>query len=758
MSTIRPIQVPGSSPQEVNRQAARRDAALGLARGQIFNPAPNDLKLSNVELASLSTDLANQTLSESDVGVLLDRASAVSASRDAIIVVVDRGGNILGVRVEDEVSAGIQSDPARLTFAVDGAVSLARTGAFFANNQAPLTSRTVQFISQTSMTERVVNSTPNGVAADSSVFGPGFVAPIGAKGHFPPNIAFTPQVDLLGIEYTNRDSVEHPGNDGLRGTADDISLPNRFNVPDSQIPLLTDLSGQFVDIAQLVDNGRMGDPTNIPITLDPKKAQLYVKAPESWGFVSGTYPEGQSRGMATLPGGIPIYKNGTLVGGIGVFFPGETGFATEENAHLNDAGFFDSSRPDRSLEAEYIAFVAVGGIPASSYEGAPPGLATAGPVGDAPALPGVSPRQPNASKVFGLPFGRIDLVGITLPLFGGQGLLGPQNLLFAGSQLKLGEVNGTNRAVDVAGATLLSGEPLAGGWLAKPIDAAPGAGDLTAADIENLVDRSIVQANVTRSAIRLPLSSTSKMTFSASDRKGNVLGIYRMLDSTFFSIDVAVAKARNVSYYADPAELQPADQVPGLPRGAAFTSRTFRYLTLPYFPEGINTNRSGPFSILNSPNTARNGRNQGPPLPASSYDNVQARAAFYPADNFQDPTDIANQNGVIFFPGSQPLYRSEAVPKSSELIGGFGVSGDGVDQDDVVTSVGAFGYQPLSQIVPRADLFSVRGVRLPYMKFNRQPLVDPQTAIGPNQKITPPTRSDTAFRGNPSRYFPIPRP
>jgi hypothetical protein len=219
-----------------------------------------------------------------------------------------------------------------------------------------------------------------------------------------------------------------------------------------------------------------------------------------------------------------------------------------------------------------------------------------------------------------------------------------------------------------------------------------------------------------------------------------------------------VAKARNVSYYADPAELQPADQVPGLPRGAAFTSRTFRYLTLPYFPEGINTNRSGPFSILNSPNTARNGRNQGPPLPASSYDNVQARAAFYPADNFQDPTDIANQNGVIFFPGSQPLYRSEAVPKSSELIGGFGVSGDGVDQDDVVTSVGAFGYQPLSQIVPRADLFSVRGVRLPYMKFNRQPLVDPQTAIGPNQKITPPTRSDTAFRGNPSRYFPIPRP
>jgi hypothetical protein len=213
--------------------------------------------------------------------------------------------------MESGISSSITSSDALKTFAIDGALAKARTGAFFGNNQAPLTSRTVQFISQTTMTERVVNSTPDGVSVDSPLFGPVFVAPIAAKGHFPPNIPFTPQVDLFSIEYTNRDSNLHAGKDRIRGTADDISLPNRFNVPDSQIPLLMNQSNQLVDISQLVENGRIGDPT-IPITLDPDKAKLYINAPESWGTVTGTYPQGQSRGIATLPGGIPIYKNGAV--------------------------------------------------------------------------------------------------------------------------------------------------------------------------------------------------------------------------------------------------------------------------------------------------------------------------------------------------------------------------------------------------------------------------------------------------------------
>jgi hypothetical protein len=51
------------------------------------------------------------------------------------------------------------------------------------------------------------------------------------------------------------------------------------------------------------------------------------------------------------------------------------------------------------------------------------------------------------------------------------------------------------------------------------------------------------------------------------------------------------------------------------------------------------------------------------------------------------------------------------------LIGGFGVSGDGVDQDDVVATFGIQGFGAPMGV--RADQFKVRGVRLPYQQFSR---------------------------------------
>src|SRR5207245_9070354 len=56
----------------------------------------------------------------------------------------------------------------------DVAVALARTGAFFSNDQAPLSSRTVRFIS--------------GI-------------------HFPPGVMNQPPADLYGIENTNRGCI-----------------------------------------------------------------------------------------------------------------------------------------------------------------------------------------------------------------------------------------------------------------------------------------------------------------------------------------------------------------------------------------------------------------------------------------------------------------------------------------------------------------------------------------------------------------------
>jgi hypothetical protein len=56
-------------------------------------------------------------------------------------------------------------------------------------------------------------------------------------------------------------------------------------------------------------------------------------------------------------------------------------------------------------------------------------------------------------------------------------------------------------------------------------------------------------------------------------------------------------------------------------------------------------------------------------------------------------------------------------------VGGLGISGDGVDQDDVVTFGAKKGFDTLPDGVLRADLVFFRDVRLPFQKFNRQPRI-----------------------------------
>ncbi|MGL6094192.1 MAG: hypothetical protein ACRC7O_00135 [Fimbriiglobus sp.] len=627
----------------------------------IVQTVPNELDALNAALTQMAT--APETLTAADVQIILDRASAATGSRDAIIAVVDRNGRILGVRVEDGVATEITADTARLVFAIDGAVAKAVTGAYFASDQAPLTSRTIQNLSQSTITQREVESNPNITDPNSAARGPGYVAAVGLGGHFPPGIANTPPVDLFGIEHTNRDGRGHPGNDRIKGTADDVMLNERFNINPAHVP-----AGQ----------------------------NLY--APDSYGVVSGLLPGAQNRGIATLPGGIPIFKNGQVVGGIGVFFPGKTGFATDENNVQSTT--YDPAKPDRTLEAEYAAFVAVGGS-----RGA--GFAVPGPVGNAPALP----------AGFDLPGGpavRIDLVGITLNVFGPGGTQGPKNLIAAGQTYGLGTVNGADQPIGIGPADapifLQDGRPVPFGWLVTPHD---GDG-ITAQEVTDIIVRGLYQATETRAAIR-QIGSTTRMVFAVTDRRGNVVGLYRMPDATVFSIDVAVAKARNVMYYADAAELQPIDQVAGVPAGTAFTNRTFRYLAQPRFPEGIDTRPPGPFSILQDGNSAPlTALLNGPPKPASAFQSVYGFDSFNPGTNFRDPTDVRNQNGIVFFPGSAPVFTG------SQLSGGFGVSGDGVDQDDVVTFAGSKNVGvPVTRL--RADQVKVGGVRLPYQKFNRNP-------------------------------------
>ena len=70
-------------------------------------------------------------------------------------------------------------------------------------------------------------------------------------------------------------------------------------------------------------------------------------------------------------------------------------------------------------------------------------------------------------------------------------------------------------------------------------------------------------------------------------------------------------------------------------------------------------------------------------------------------------------NGITIFPGGVPLY------KNGTFAGAIGVSGDGVDQDDLIASAGAAGFDAPAE--KRCDQLVIRGARLPYVKFPRHP-------------------------------------
>jgi uncharacterized protein GlcG (DUF336 family) len=165
-----------------------------------------------------------------------------------------------------------------------------------------------------------------------------------------------------------------------------------------------------------------------------------------------------------------------------------------------------------------------------------------------------------------------------------------------------------------------------------------------------------------------------------------------MHDSTIFSIDVAATKARNVIYFSGPNRT--TTDLPGVPMGTAVTNRTIGFGAQPFYPPGIDGSSSGPFFNLFLQDTAN---------PCTEGAHV--------ASGMMGPH--FNQSGIVFFPGAVPLYID------NRLVGGLGVSGDGVDQDDFVTAGGMAGFEAPATI--RADQVFDENVRLPYLKFPRNP-------------------------------------
>jgi len=218
------------------------------------------------------------------------------------------------------------------------------------------------------------------------------------------------------------------------------------------------------------------------------------------------------------------------------------------------------------------------------------------------------------------------------------------------------------------------------GYLVGPL----AGSKLSVSEVAQIVRQAVDAALHTRAVIRLPIGSRTHMVIAVGDVDGKILAIFRMTDSTVFSVDVAVAKARNVAWFSGPG----AGDMPQVPPGTAISNRTISFGAQPLYPAGIDGSGPGPFFNLFR-NDTLNPCSQGsePPGP--------------------------NQNGIVFFPGSLPLY------KGSLLVGGLGVSGDGVEQDDYVTYLGAQGFLPPRTL--QADNFFVNGVRLPFLKFPRNP-------------------------------------
>lgn len=213
-------------------------------------------------------------------------------------------------------------------------------------------------------------------------------------------------------------------------------------------------------------------------------------------------------------------------------------------------------------------------------------------------------------------------------------------------------------------------------------------GGLSAADVTQILNNAEATANTTRAAIRLPLGSKTRMVIAVADLDGTMIGLRRMQDSTVFSIDVAATKARNMVYFNSSSRA--AADLNGVPMGTAVTNRTISFGAQPLYPPGIDGSSAGPFFNLYTLDLA-NPCTQG----------------------FQGGPANANKSGIVFFPGSAGLYRN------GTLVGGLGVSGDGVDQDDYVTSGGTKGFEAPAGI--RADQVMDQGVRLPYFKFPRNP-------------------------------------
>ncbi|MDA1095073.1 MAG: heme-binding protein [Acidobacteria bacterium] len=542
-----------------------------------------------------------QILTAADVVAIITVAAESLGDDTMAVGVVDRTGTILGVYRRSDAGPGTP----------DVAVSLARTGGFFSNDQAPLSSRTVRFIS--------------GI-------------------HYPPGVSNTANAALYGIENTNR-GCQVDGVAPALGLTPPRSIAGTVGTGAGTLPLPCGP----LDTRGCARGGPVADLQGRPLP--------------SVGITTGKadlFDTGRPLDVPVNPGGMPIFRNGQVVGGVGV------------------AGV----TADR---AEYAATLAAAGS------------------GRGLGFPDELPRP-----------GAVFLDGIQLPFFGtcrvpiiacvGKALRrrppGSAPGRFSQGTMTIHASNGIQAPEGYVIGPRASGQP----------------GGLTRAEVERLVSQGVASANSTRAQIRLPFGHAAQMVIAVADQSGDVLAAFRMADAPWFSLDVSIAKSRNAYYFSsregyellrDFVDTNPHDDYRWEPdpppgQGWAVTNRTLSFGGQPLFPPGIDLDTTP---------------TPGPWFDLFVYDSLHPCTEGPGRSRGQDRRYL-NQSGIVWFPGSVPLYRNGA------LMGGLGVSGDGVEQDDFVASTAAAGFEPPDAL--RVDNSVIRtgsgkDVRLPYLKFPRNP-------------------------------------
>jgi uncharacterized protein GlcG (DUF336 family) len=424
------------------------------------------------------------------------------------------------------------------------------------------------------------------------------------------------------------------------------------------------------------------------------------------GEAVGIGPRRSPLGLSADPGGLPLFFRGTPVGGIGVIADGiygvdanifDVGQSVDELIALAGTVGFDAPENRRADR------IAVGGLLLRFSDAdtgdllSDPGSAPAfsridGRLGTLVAAGGFYPSPPVVRR--GTAFGQrasgiIPADRVRPPLFG-RGL--DAFVLADGT---------TNRFPPIAGA-------------------ANDGQSLTASEVRTLLREGIKVANSARANIRQPNGSQVRVTLSVVDVNGTILGVARTRDAPAFGIDVSLQKARAAAFFSSPdaaASLSAANAtLAGYVRdsqafvdppfrgrvfedGVAYSNRAIGNIARPFFPDGIESGPTGPLSkpaISSGPRQGffRPGVNEWSPFNVGVQLDLVAvdvlGSLLMPPNTIRDcgtsnapsiaPGRLAN--GIQIFPGSVPIF------KRGVLVGALGISGDGVDQDDMVAFLG----------------------------------------------------------------------